>query len=181
MTKAEYIERYGIEWYEEYKKQTNIKNKVRIKDKYHNDSEFRERCKANSREYSKNRYKNDPEYRERCKEDQKERLKFDPEFREYHRLYRHNDLNSNGQTKHYIRTQSNRILFEQRKHTRFKDYEIHHCFGYDDPSKFIYIPKSLHGKIHQYLRDNNIDANSNHYDYIKHMINECEEYTYISI
>ena len=62
-----------------------------------------------------------------------------------------------------------------------KDYEIHHCFGYDDPSKFIYISKSLHIKIHQYLRDNNIDADSNHYDYIKHMINECEEYTYISV
>lgn len=90
-------------------------------------------------------------------------------------------MNSSGTTKSSIRGQSRRILFDQRKHTKLKDYQIHHCFGYDDSSKFIYIPKSLHIKIHQYLRDNNIDADSNHYDYIKHMINECEEYTYISV
>ena len=101
--------------------------------------------------------------------------------KEYMKEYKTKDLNSNSQTKHYIRTQSNRILFKQRKHTKLKDYQIHHAFGYDDPSKFIYIPKSLHIKIHQYLRDNNIDADSNHYKYISTMINECEEYTYISV
>ena len=95
--------------------------------------------------------------------------------------YMKNDLNSNGKTKNNIRMQSNYILFEKRHHSRLNGYEIHHCFGYDDPNKFIYVPKLLHSKIHQFLRDNEIDADSNHYDYIKYMINECEEYTYISI
>ena len=99
----------------------------------------------------------------------------------YQKEYAHKDLNSDGKTKHSIRLYSRRILFKQRKHTKLKDYHIHHCFGYDDPSKFVYIPKSLHCKIHRYLRANNIDADSNHYDFIKYMINECEEYTYISV
>lgn len=117
--------------------------------------------------YQNKRYSNEPEFRERTKERSIE--------------YQKNDLNSGGKTKQSIRKQSRRILFKQRKHIKFKGYEIHHCFGYDNPSKFIYIPISLHDKIHQYLRDNNIDADSNHYDFIKYMINECEEYTYISV
>lgn len=100
---------------------------------------------------------------------------------EYQKEYQINDLNSKGKTKLYIRKRSRIILFKRRKHIKLKDYEIHHAFGYDDPSKFIYIPKSLHIKIHQYLRDNNIDADTNHYEYIKYMINECSEYTYISV
>lgn len=136
MTKAEYIKRYGIDAYNNYK-------------------------------VMKNEYHKIPEVIKRR--------------REYTKEYQLNDLNSNGKTKNNIRSQSYLILFKQRKHTKLKDYQIHHCFGYNDPSKFIYIPKSLHIKIHQYLRDNNIDADSNHYDYIKHMINESEEYTYISV
>lgn len=123
------------------------------------------------KERKKERYWNEPDFRER----EKERCK------EYQKEYYKHDLNSNGKTKNYIRKRSNAILFSQRKHTKLKDYQIHHAFGYDDPFKFIYVSKSLHCKIHQYLRDNNIDADSNHYDFIKHMINECEEYTYISV
>ena len=119
----------------------------------------------------KERWMNDPYFRGRRKD----------YCKEYSKDYQKNDLNSNGKTKNYIRMHSNRILFKQRKHIKLKDYQIHHAFGYDDPFKFIYIPKSLHNKIHQYLRDNNIDANSNHYDFIKQMINECQEYTYISV
>jgi hypothetical protein len=177
MTKAELIKRHGIDWYNAYKASSNQKHK----EQYKSDVEFR----THVREYSKNRYRNDSEYRaaklEHKKEYQKDRIKNDPNFKEYYKEYKLADLNSDGKTKDNIRRQSSYILFDKRKHTRFKEYEIHHCFGYDDPSKFIYIPKSLHYKIHQYLRDNNIDADSNHYDYIKYMINECEEYTYISI
>lgn len=173
MTKAEYIERYGEAWYEEFLS----RNKARNKDRYANDPEYRE--------YQKARYKNDPEYRIAMIEYKKEQYKNNPEVRiamiEYSKEYNSKDLNSNGKTKVNIRRQSRHILYDKRHHTKLKDYEIHHCFGYDDPSKFIYISKSLHIKIHQYLRDNNIDADSNHYDYIKHMINECEEYTYISV
>jgi hypothetical protein len=103
------------------------------------------------------------------------------DYVKFNRDYQHKDLNSNGKTKNNIRRQSRHILYDKRHHTKLKDYEIHHAFGYDDPSKFIYIPKSLHSKIHQYLRDNDIDADSNHYEHIKYMINECTEYTYISV
>lgn len=125
---------------------------------------------------NKERYRNDPEYREYKKDLMKK-----PEAKELQKEYIKNDLNFIGKTKNNIRKQSRYILFEQRKHTKLKDYQIHHCFSYNDPSKFIYISKSLHEKIHQYLRDNNIAADINHYEYIKYMINECEEYTYISI
>lgn len=153
MTKAEYIERYGIEGYEL----------------------LMEQHKLYCREYRKK-----PEVKNHHKEYMKDYNK-KPEFKNYQNEYRMNDLNSNGKTKSNIRAQSHYILFEQRKHTNIKGYEIHHAFGYDDPCKFIYIPKSLHIKIHKYLRDNNIDADINHYEHIKYLINECEEYTYISV
>ena len=152
MTKSEQIERYGLEWYEAYL--------VRHKEQYHNDPEYREACKARS----KARSQNNPEY-----------------LRKYCRKYTKVNLNSAGKTKSNIRAQSNQILFRQRKHSRLKGYEIHHAFGYDDPSKFVYIPRELHVKIHQYLRDNGIAADSCHFDSIKHLINEYTGYTYISV
>lgn len=136
MTKAEHIERYGLEWYEEY-----IARKIE-------------------------QHKNDVAYSEYQKEYQKE--------------YRKKDLTNDGKLKNNIRFQSNYILFKQRRHTKLKDYQIHHCFGYEDPSKFIYIPKTLHKAIHRFLKDNNINADTDHYKYISTMINECTEYTYIS-
>lgn len=101
--------------------------------------------------------------------------------KEYDKKYKHNDLNSNGKTKDNIRCQSRHILFIKNNHIKMKDYEIHHCFGYDDPRKFIYIHKSLHNCIHQFLRDNNIDASTNHYNYIVNLINDYDGYTYVSI
>lgn len=80
------------------------------------------------------------------------------------------DLNSLGQTKDYIRNKSRNYL--SKYGTIIQGYEIHHCFTYDDPNKFIYVSKSLHLKIHQYLRDNNIDADSNHYEQIKHLLDD---------
>lgn len=155
MTKAEYINKYGIEQYKEHLISCNIRNK--------------------------DRYKNDLEYREYKKDYMKDIHTDASKYRIYQKEYQRNELNCNGKTKRSVRCKSNHILFKQRHHTKLKDYQIHHCFGYEDPSKFIYIPKSLHNKIHQYLRDNNIDADSNHYEYIKYMINDCEEYTYISV
>ena len=152
MTKAEYIERYGIDAYN---------RRLEYYRNYYN-SKYREIQLEWHKEYNSK-----PEVKVHCKEYMKE--------------YRTKDLNSDGKPKVYIRNQSKYILFEQRKHTKLNDYQIHHAFGYNDPSKFIYIPKSLHIKIHQYLRDNNIDADSNHYKYISTMINECEEYIYISV
>ena len=99
--------------------------------------------------------------------------------REERNAYKKSDTNSFGQTKHSIRSKSSYYLFNVLKHTKLNGYEIHHCFGYDDYRNFIYIPKSLHLKIHQFLRDNNIDADTDHYNKIVHLIIACEEYVYI--
>ena len=99
--------------------------------------------------------------------------------REEQKAYQKSDTNSLGQTKNSIRVKSSRYLFNVLKHTKLKNYEIHHCFGYDDFRNFIYIPKSLHLQIHQYLRDNHIDADTDHYNKIVHLINACEDYVYI--
>ena len=162
MTKAEMIERFGIEYYEEFKKRTSIRNNIRQKEQRMNNSEFRTLCSKRSHESKMKRYHNDND------------------FHTYLNNYHYTDTTMVGTNKHEVRQQSQRILFKQRKHTKLKDYQIHHCFGYEDPSRFIYIPRSLHTKIHQYLRDNNINADTDHYKYISTMINECTEYTYIS-
>ena len=90
------------------------------------------------------------------------------------------DKNLKGQTKALIRVLSQNILFKKRKHTRLENYEIHHCFGYNDPTKFIYITKKLHLEIHQLLRDLSVESDSNHWDIIRNLVNDCNEYTYIS-
>ena len=95
------------------------------------------------------------------------------------KAYQKSDTNSLGHTKQSIRSKSSYYLFNVIKHTKIKGYEIHHCFGYDDYRNFIYIPKSLHLKIHQFLRDNGIDADTDHYNKIVHIIIACEEYVYI--
>lgn len=88
----------------------------------------------------------------------------------YKKAYHKSDTNSFGQTKGSIRNMSNRYLFNVLKHTKIDGYEIHHCFGYEDYKKFIYIPKELHLQIHQFLRDNGIDADTDHYRQIEHLI-----------
>lgn len=90
---------------------------------------------------------------------------------------RKNDLNSNGQPKHRIRRLSARLLY--RTHSKLQGYQIHHCFGYDDFRKFIYIPRELHLEIHQLLRDLKISPDSDHWNVIRDLVNSCEEYTYI--
>jgi len=171
MTNAEYIERYGIEAYE--------------------------RKLAANRESKRKRLERDPNYRLTLNNQFKERYWNDIEFRNYYiesakkykktdeqklreKEYKMNDVNKYGIPKQNIRERSYKILIYQRKHTKLKDYEIHHAFGYDDPSKFIYIPRSLHKAIHSFLKENNINADTDHYKYISTMINECTDYTYIS-
>ena len=95
----------------------------------------------------------------------------------YMKEYYKSDVNSFGKTKQSIRRKSMRIL--KKMHLHIPRYEIHHAFGYDDPSKFIYISKSLHLKIHQYLRDNNISADTDHWQAISHIVNSTYEFIYI--
>lgn len=88
----------------------------------------------------------------------------------YMKEYQQSNVNSLGQTKQNIRVKSLRIL--KKMNLNIPGYQIHHCFGYDDPAKFIYISKELHLKIHQYLRDNNIEADSDHFEQIKHLLDD---------
>ena len=99
------------------------------------------------------------------------------QYNAYRNAYNKSDLNSLGQTKNSIRQKSQRIL--KKMHLHIPGYQIHHCFTYDDAAKFIYISKSLHLKIHQYLRDNNIDADTDHWMQIRHIINSTDEFMYI--
>ena len=86
----------------------------------------------------------------------------------YATKYYKSELNSLGKTKASIRNKSRYIL--KKMHLHLDGYEIHHCFGYEDPSKFIYCSREIHVKIHQFLRDNNIEADSDHYEQIKHLL-----------
>ena len=99
------------------------------------------------------------------------------EWNDYQRDFENADLNSLGKTKHSIRSKSRKIL--KQINLKLPDYEIHHCFGYEDAKKFIYISKSLHLKIHKYLRDHNISADSNHWMQIRDIVNDTDEFTYI--
>lgn len=97
--------------------------------------------------------------------------------KEYYKAYNKSDVNANGETKASIRQKSQAIL--RKTGIKIPHYEIHHCFGYEDPSKFIYISRALHLKIHQYLRDNNIDASKDHWMNIRDLVNNTDEFMYI--
>lgn len=104
------------------------------------------------------------EYRRAWRESHKD------EYSEYQKKYKKAEVNSLGKTKNSIRCKSNYFL---KKHgTIITGYEIHHCCTYNEPYKFIYCTRELHTKIHQYLRDNNIDADSYHYEQIKHLLDD---------
>lgn len=105
------------------------------------------------------------------------RLKNKEAYTRKQKEYHNKDLNINGVTKTYIRNKSYRIL--KKNHTRIPGYEIHHCFGYEDAEKFIYIPRELHLNIHQFLRDNNIPAHIDHFNAIRGLISSYPGYTYI--
>ena len=88
----------------------------------------------------------------------------------YIKAYMQNDVNSLGQTKASIRNKS--LYYLSKYGTKIPGYEIHHCFTYAEPYKFIYCSKEMHHLIHAYLRQHNIDADSDHYKYIKHLLDD---------
>ena len=131
--------------------------------------------KEELKEYKKAWYK---AHKEQVKEQVKTYQKAHKEqVKAYQKAYKHVELNSLGQTKNNIRSKSKNILKKMQLH--IQGYEIHHCFGYEDPNKFIYISKSLHLKIHQFLRDNNIAADSDHWMAIRDLVNSTDEFMYI--
>ena len=88
----------------------------------------------------------------------------------YGKSYISNDLNSLGKTKNSIRQKSQYYLIKYGQ--KIEGYEIHHCCTYNEPYKFIYCPRKLHRLIHSYLKQHNIDADTEHYDYIKHLLDD---------
>ena len=88
----------------------------------------------------------------------------------YMRSYRKVDLNSMGLPKGNIRMISN--IYLSKYGLKIPGYEIHHCCTYTEPYKFIYCSKDLHHRIHSYLREHNIDADTDHYDLIKHLLDD---------
>ena len=88
----------------------------------------------------------------------------------YMRSYRKVDLNSMGFPKGNIRMISN--IYLSKYGLKIPGYEIHHCCTYTEPYKFIYCSKDLHHRIHSYLREHNIDADTDHYDLIKHLLDD---------
>lgn len=133
----------------------------------------------NRKEYSKRYYQLN---KDKCKAQMKawrevNKDKFTEYHREYMKEYIKSDMNTLGQTKKSIRSKSGNIL--RQMNLNIPDYEIHHCFGYEDANKFIYISKSLHLKIHKYLREHNIDTDTNHWMAIRDIVNNTNEFTYI--
>lgn len=171
MTKEERKE-YNKAYYKVHKEEHNKKMKAW-------QEEHREAYKTYQKTYHKVWHE---EHREDIKEKNKawreeNREEFNKRMKRYYQnhreevlAYRKSDLNSLGQTKDSIRKKSQSIL--KKSGIKIPDYEIHHCFTYNDPSKFIYCSKELHLKIHQFLRDNKIDADSDHYEQIKHLLDE---------
>lgn len=181
------MKEYHRAWYEAHKDEQRAKskeynqahineNKIRCKEYYeaHKDEIKAYRRKWNLAHKEKKRAYNKT-YRATHKE---KRMAYN---NVYSKQYTKTDINSSGVRKNSIRSNSNYYLFTILKHSKLKGYEIHHCFGYDDYKCFIYIPKELHLQIHQFLRDNGISADSNHFSQIVHLINGWNGYTYIKV
>lgn len=90
--------------------------------------------------------------------------------KDYCKAYINTDVNSFGESKQNIRKKSQRYLIKYGQ--KIEGYQIHHCCTYAEPYKFIYCPKEMHRLIHSYLKQHNIDADSDHYQYIKHLLDD---------
>ena len=133
------------------------KNKERLKE-YRNN--WTEKHKEELKDYYSKWYDEHPDYRKNWYKTNKD----------YETNYVNNDLNSKGITKAYIRDLSARYLKKYGK--KIKGYNIHHCCTYNEPYKFIYCSSQMHTLIHRYLRQHNIDADSDHYELIKHLLDD---------
>ena len=90
--------------------------------------------------------------------------------KEHVKAYKQSEVNSLGQTKKSIRSKSRYYL--NKYGTKIPGYQIHHSCTYNDPYKFIYCSKEMHRLIHAYLRQHEIDADSDHYEQIKHLLDD---------
>ena len=159
MTKEEY-KAYMKAWYEAHKEEKKAYYQAHKEEK-------KAKMKAYYQATKEQRITAVKAYRQAHKE----------QYKDYIKAYMKNDVNSLGEKKNNIRQKSRYIL--KKMNLNIPGYEIHHCFGYEDPSKFIYCSKELHLKIHQFLRDNNIDASSDHWMQIRDIVNDTDEFMYI--
>ena len=90
------------------------------------------------------------------------------------------DVTKDGTPKKDVRSETRRLL-KKFKVNKLKGYVVHHCCGYDNEDKFVYIPVKLHNEIHKRLKSLKIEADSNHWNYIVDLINNCDKYTYTHI
>ena len=163
---------YAKAWREAHKEEVKAYNKVANKAYY---QAHKEQQKEYMKAYSQAHKEQQKEYMKAYNQAHKE--EHNAYMKVYMKAYQKADVNALGQTKNSIRVKSSHILKQMNLH--IDDYEIHHCFGYEDPAKFIYISKSLHLKIHKYLREHNIDASRDHWMHIRDLVNDTDEFTYI--
>lgn len=156
------------EWYKANKEQVKSKKKDYYKTNIEQLKLYKIAHKEERNSYSKSYYQTHKERHKVIVKAWQEAHR--EEINEYNKVYYKNDINSHGKSKGIIRHKSQYYLNKYGK--KIPGYQIHHCFTYDDPSKFIYCSKELHLKIHQFLRDNHIDADSDHYEQIKHLLDE---------
>ena len=131
----------------------------------------KEECKARVKAYKQAHKEENNAYQKAYSQSHNE------EKNAYMKSYLKSDVNSLGESKNNVRTKSRQIRKQMNLH--IPGYEIHHCFGYEDPSKFIYCSRSLHRKIHQYLREHDIDASRDHWMQIRDLVKRSDEFVYI--
>lgn len=167
MTKQEYIEKYGVDAYMvRLEKQKNYQ-----KQRYANDTEFREAQKIKCNARGKERYKNDETYREKYN---------DENYREQKKIYqRHRYENFREQCKLYKRKQyvENGCIdlienYELAKADNFKNWDIHHkleihedyvnttddlklmnLYFYRPAEELIWMKREEHNFIHRMSRN----------------------------
>ena len=180
---SEEMKEYKKAWREAHKEEIKTKNKAyyqahkqeHIARMKAYEEAHKEDLKAKKKAYYQAHKEQSKAYYQANKEQLKEQNKawkesHKEELNAYSRNYIKNDVNSFGQTKQSIRKKSLRYL--EKYGTKIPGYQIHHCCTYDDPYKFIYCSKEMHLLIHAYLRQHNIDADSEHYKYIKHLLDD---------
>ena len=90
------------------------------------------------------------------------------------------DVTADGTPRRNVRSSSKKYL-KRFGIEKQKGYVIHHCFGYENRDKFVYLPVELHNEIHKFLRSKDIIADSNHYELIKDMLERSEKPTFVHL
>ena len=166
--KSQERKEYKKTWREAHKEQYKAKCKAYYQ--AHKESE-KAKGKAYYQAHKEEKKAYNQANKEKVKAYQKEYIKAWREANKEHiKAYDRSDVNALGQTKDSIRRKSRYYL--NKYGTKIPGYQIHHSCTYNDPYKFIYCSKEMHRLIHAYLRQHEIDADSDHYEQIKHLLDD---------